>query len=105
MKNLASYFENPFVKGRIALDRKKAFGEDTIERLTVQNTNNQFDALLTQTKAVQEALFGGLTNLSTDRAVRKARTQSTDGIMKDFTTRNSKLNAYFIATGTNELEV
>lgn len=105
MKNLATYFDNPFMDVRIALDRRKAFGEDTIQRITVQNINNQFDALLNQTVNVHNALFGGITELSTDRAVREARTKTTDGIMEDFKMRNSQLNAYFIANGVNKQDV
>lgn len=105
MKDLTIYFENPFADPRIALDRKKAFGEDTIQRITVQNTSHQFDTLLAATQQVQNDLVADIASLSTDRAVRQARTKTTDGIMEEFTARNSKLNAFFVATGVNEQPV
>ena len=105
MKDLAGYFENPLTDERIALDRKKSFGADSIERITVQNTGGKFDDRLAATKAVQDALFGGMTDLATDRTQRQARTKTTDSIIAAFKARNSKLNAYFIATGVKEEDV
>ena len=105
MKDLTTYFENPYVDPRISLDRKKTFGEDTIQRITVQNTSHQFDTLLAATQQVQNDLVADIASLSTDRAVRQARTQTTDGIMTDFKARNSKLNAFLVATGVNEQPV
>ncbi len=105
MRDLTTYFSNPFSDPKIALDRKKAFGEDTIQRIIVPNTNHQFVDLLAKTTAVQDNLFGGITDLATDRAVRKARTQSTDTIIADFKARNSRLNAYLIANNTDKENV
>ena len=105
MRNLGYYFENPFPDPKISRDRKQAFGEDSLQRIAVQNTNGQFDELLTKTEMVQTALFGSIANQETLMAMREARTRSVDKIMKDFTTRNSRLNAYFIASGVDQQDV
>ncbi len=105
MKDLASYFSDPFSALRVGLDHKKAYGDDSIQRITVQNTGGLFDKLIADTTTVQNNLFGGMTDLSTDRAVRKARTKSTDTVIADFKARNSKLNAYFIANNTDKENV
>ncbi len=105
MRDLATFFINPITVARIARDRKQAFGEDSLKRIAVQNTNGQFDELLTQTEAVQTALFGGITGQTTLTALREARTKSVDRIMNDFVARNSRLNAYFVANGMDEQDV
>lgn len=93
MRNLGSFFENPFSDPRIARDRKQAFGEDFLNRVAVQNTKGQFDDLIANTLQSQTALFGGITSQATLSALREARTRSVDTVMKNFTARNSRLNA------------
>ncbi len=105
MRDLSSFFENPFVRTKIGRDRKKVFGEDTIQRITLQNTGGQFTDLLEQTITVQTAFFGGITNLATVNAIREARTQAVDNVMKKFVTRNSRLNAFFVAGEVDKEDV
>ena len=98
MKDLQSFFENPFSDVRISLNRKKKFGEDHIQRISVQNTTGQFDQMLEDTVAVQSALFGSMTSVDSNTAIREARTQTVDAVMDAFKARNTRLNSYFIAT-------
>lgn len=105
MRNLGYYFENPFPDPKISRTRKQAFGEDSLARIAVQNTNNQFDELLNKTETVQTALFGGITSQDTLKAMREARTRSADTLLKAFTSRNSRLNSYLVSTGTDQEDV
>lgn len=105
MKDLETYFENAFSDPKIALNRKKDFGDDHIERMHVQNTDGSLDDRIAATENVQNALFGGITDLSTDRSQRQARTKTTDSVIVDFKARNSRLNSYFMSNGIDKLDV
>lgn len=105
MKDLETYFENPLSDSKIALDRKKDFGDDHIQRMQVQNTNGDLDDRIAATQTVQDALFGGITRLSFDENQQTARTKTTDRIMADFEARNTKLNAYFISADIDKQDV
>lgn len=73
--------------------------------MKVQNINGTLDDRIAATKTVQDALFGGITRLSTNRNQRETRTKTTDAVIEDFKKRNSKLNAYFISEEINKQDV
>ncbi len=102
MRDLIIFFTNPFSIARISRDRKKLFGEDTIQRIATQNTGGQFDDIMTATVAVQTAFFGAITNLATQNAIRDSQTRSTNIVVSNFMKRNSKLNAFFISNETDK---
>ncbi len=105
MKDLRSFFLNPFSDFRITLPQKNKFGESTIQLISAQNTGNRFDALLNDTIAVHTALFGNITDVLTNAAIRQARTQSVDAVISRFTRRNSRLNKYLLSNDTDKLPV
>src|SRR5437868_5687594 len=99
MQNLKIYFRNPFTDSRISNADKKIFGEDTIQRITLRNTGGDFDQLLVDTANCQTALFGGITSVESNRALRESRTYLVDQLIIAFSKRNSLLNKYFEVTG------
>lgn len=105
MKDLTTFFSNPFADTKIPLGNKKKFGEDTLKRIATQNTANQFDLLLADTLTAQTNLFGAITSVETNSAIQKARTLSVDNLIASFTARNTRLNKYLEANDTNKLPV
>jgi hypothetical protein len=98
MANLENFFINPFSNERFSRDKKQKFGEETIARIAVQNNANQFNNLLNDTIAIQQSLFGEITDVATLTAIRESRTQSVDKIIDAFSHRNTLLNNFLIAT-------
>jgi hypothetical protein len=102
MRDFTTFFINPFSLLRIGRDHKQLFGEDTIQRIAVQNTGGALDDIMTATVAVQTAFFGSITNLATQNAIRDSQTRSTNIVVGNFMKRNSKLNSYFISNETDK---
>lgn len=102
MKDLKTYFINPFTDERHSLNRKKKFGEDHIKRITVQNTGGELTEMLNSTIAVQTNFFGAITSVSVNASIREARTEAVDQVIEAFKTRNTRLNNYLLANGTDK---
>jgi hypothetical protein len=105
MRNLESFILNPFSDPKISLTLKKKFGEDGIQRIAVQNTDNRFDGLINDTIAAQTNLFGAITTVGTISAIQQARTQSVNNIINRFKARNSRFNAFLVANAVDKLPV
>lgn len=105
MKNLESFFENPFSNSKISLEKKKKFGESHLMRLAVQNTDNMYDDILVVTTAVQTALFGEITDVELNKALQKTQTETVDNLIDRFKKRNSRLNNYLMANEVNKQPV
>ncbi|MBJ7427410.1 MAG: hypothetical protein JHD28_00395, partial [Bacteroidia bacterium] len=93
MKDLKTYASNPFsTLDRIGLEKKKKFGESHLANLAVQNTAQQYDAIIGKTIVVQQNLFGNITDVELAKALQKSQTQSVDAIIEAFSARNTRLN-------------
>lgn len=105
MQNLQSFFRNPFSDRDISRNKKQKFGEDCIVRMSENNPGGQFSQLITDSIAVQQALFGDITNIATLTAIREGRTQVVDGVIADFSHRNTLLNKFLGATEVDKTPV
>ncbi|MBJ7427446.1 MAG: hypothetical protein JHD28_00575, partial [Bacteroidia bacterium] len=103
MRDLKMYASNPFSNlDRIGLEKKKKFGESHLANLAVQNTAQQYDAIIGKTIVAQQNLFGNITDVELAKALQKTQTQSVDAIIAAFSARNTRLNKYLEANDVHK---
>jgi hypothetical protein len=81
---LKRLFENQFDSPAISRQELRMFTEDHLKKLAVQNTANQYDAMLTNTQAAYTAYFGDIADADTAVSIRQSRTKSMNNVMEAF---------------------
>lgn len=84
MINLEKFFLILFDDEKIIDEKLRGFIEDHLQRLSVNNTANQYDTLITDMLLAYNNYFGAITNEDTNFAIQQGRTISVDNIIKDF---------------------
>ena len=84
MMNLERFFEIQFNDVIIIRERLRKFVEDHLQRLSVQNTANQYDQMITDTQAVYESFFGAIQDKDTRFSLQQSRTKSMNNVMESF---------------------
>ncbi len=74
MRNLKSYFHNPFVSSKISNENLIQFGNDHISRMISNNVNNQLDTPIANTTAQVELFSKTYNDIEGEKALRKAYT-------------------------------
>lgn len=83
IKSLAKLFTILFMNAEIIDLRLKAFVQNFLKKLAIQNTANQFDTMLNDSEAMYTAYFGAINDKDTLTAMKEARTMSVDNVIKD----------------------
>jgi hypothetical protein len=78
MKDLHTYFTNPFNDPKISLDELVAFGTDHLARLIANNPAAVFAARITATTTALNGVGGAFTDDKTKLALRKSKKQAKD---------------------------
>lgn len=84
MKNLRTWFANPFADRNISYEKLKVFAADVIARLTNNNGTGLFTAVLAQLVVAYQNYFGDITDVDLAAAVQKSFTASKDNLFKTF---------------------
>ena len=84
MINFENLFKNLFDNKDISDNKLKAFTQDHIQRLTVNNSDHGFDAILTETKAAYDDYFGSINQKDSSVAARISSTLTFDNILTEF---------------------
>lgn len=105
MKNLVSFFRNPFILVGVSFERKKRFSDDHIGRLTANNTEGAYTTMITDTLAVHQEFFGQYTNVNIKDALKQQQTKLVDALIARFTARVSRLNNLLIANEVDKTEL
>lgn len=97
MKDLKTFFENPFATRDITAERKIVFGKDGLERFGVQNVGDRFGPEIATMTEAQDLLTGKSTGVMTQVSQRESLTMDTDEAMEVFTKRVTKFNRTLVA--------
>jgi hypothetical protein len=105
MKNLTSFFRNPFILVGVSFERRQRFSDDHIGRLTANNGGGAYTTMLTAMLAAHQAFFGQYTNVRIKDALKQQQTQLVDALIAVFMARVSRLNNLLIANEVNKTPV
>lgn len=81
IKLLEKLFDIVFLNHLIIDIRLKAFVQNFLKKLAIQNTSNQFDTMLNDTEAKYVAFFGDISDKDTITAIKEARTMSVNNVI------------------------
>lgn len=81
---LSRFFENQFDSPEISRQELRITTEDHLKKLSVQNTNNRFDNMISVTEGKYTAFFGNIQDADTLKAIRQSRTISMNNVMTGF---------------------
>jgi hypothetical protein len=81
IKQLEKLFTILFMNSVIIDIRLKAFVQNFLKKLAIQNTANQFDTMLNDTEAKYTAFFGDISDKDTITAIKEARTMSVNNVI------------------------
>ena len=116
MMDLQRYFEIAFEDERISDDDLRKFTEDHLRRLTANDPDHEFGALVTATAAAYSDFFGGISDEDTQAAVRqgltiamkdalegfKAHVRRREGLIRSTWDKDSPEYTEFFPRGLNE---
>ena len=84
MMSIERFFEIQFDDPYINREQLRKFMEDHLKRLAINNINNQYDSLITETQQLYELFFGALTDADTSNALQQSRTKSMENVRGQF---------------------
>ncbi len=109
MLDLDRYLRNPFDSDRISRDELVAYTADHLGKFATRNEGGAFDAEVTATAALFEALEGRLADETTAGAIRQARTAATgakrDAIHDALSQLEGLVHARFPRGGADYIEI
>ncbi len=86
MIDLSRYFLVLFMNQSISKQEFRAFVDDFLKKLAIQNTGGLYNEMLNSTIAAYETFFGTINNLDVKAAIQKSRTASMNLVMQAFIT-------------------
>jgi hypothetical protein len=116
MRNLETFFENPFDDDKISDERKNSFARDHINRTTDNNPGGRYTPMITATQTVYDGYFGKIVETGGSTALRKSKTitveevsqqikkllSSKEGVINDIWPRKSSVYTEFYPMGITE---
>ncbi len=84
MIDLSRFFLPLFMDEKISKQELRAFTDDFLKKLTVQNTGGVYSEMLNVTIAAYEVFFGAIADLDVRAAIQKSRTASMNLVMDAF---------------------
>ena len=82
--NIERFFEIQFDDPYINRQQLRKFMEDHLKKIAINNTNNLYDTLLTETQQLYETYFGTLNDVDTSNALQQSRTKSMENVRGQF---------------------
>jgi hypothetical protein len=82
MRNLETFFENPFDDDKITDERKNSFARDHINRTTDNNPSGRYTPMITATQTVYDGYFGKIVETGGSIALRKSKTITVEEVSK-----------------------
>jgi hypothetical protein len=84
MISFSVFFKIHFDSDRISDDDIKRYTQSHIERVTVNNVNHKYDAMLAATTAAYDNYYNAISAESTNEGIKQSATKSVDTILAEF---------------------